>query len=197
MTLNEHTKRISKPRLIKALNKTSAFMLPAIDLNSEKAGIKLLEYFGFVNCYIEHKQAIIKGENYVYVVFNPSTEAMKNFYKFYSVYRDYATFVNDYMLDHNLIVLVFKVKDKWKLTYSMYKESRYSLMSKEYADMFKKVSMSGKVEIGYQYLIIHKHKEYREYLEKELDVKIQANAELMDVLDESKEIFDYDKVVKI
>ena len=197
MRLNENTKEMIRPNIKGQLNKTTAFMLPALDLNNEKASYKLLEHFGFVNCYIDHKQSLYKDNNHVFMVFNLSKETKKEFHRFYNIYRTYSNFVVDYMVDSSLIVVVFKVKSKWQNTYEMFKQSKYSQMSKEYADMFKQISISGRVNIGYQYLVIHKHKEYREHLEKELDVKIDSKAELMDKLDLSKEIFDYERVITI
>ena len=197
MTLNENTKEIVSPNIKEQLNKTTAFMLPALDLTGEKASYKMLEQFGFVNCYIDHKQSLYRDETHIFMVFNLNKQIRKDFYKLYNIYKSFKNFITDYMVDHNLIVVVFKVKSKWQNTYEMFKQSRYSQMSREYADMFKQVTLAGNVNVGYQYLVIHKHKEYREHLEKELDVQISPKAELMDRLDLTKEIFDYERLIKI
>jgi len=193
----EKTLEIIRPNIKASVNKTTAFIIPALDLNTNKLNYKLLEMFGFVNCYLWVKNSPYKNDSYVYLVFNPTKEGLANFYRLYSIYRTYNNFVADYMLDYNLIVVVLKVKEKWKHTYEMFKQSKYSQMSKEYADLFKTVTLSGKVTVGYQYLIIHKHKEYKEHLEKELDVHIDSSAELMDRLDPEKEIFNYERALKI
>jgi hypothetical protein len=196
MRLDKDTK-FTRPNIKQELNKTTAFMLPALDLQNNKTSYKILEHFGFVNCYLDHKQGIYRKENYLYLLFNPTREAFKKFYTLYEIYKNHPNFVEDYMIDHQLIMVVFKIKEKWKSTYEMFKQSKYSKMSKEYADMFKTVTLSGKVNIGYQYLIIHKHKDYREHLEKELDVEISSNAELMNIIDLTKETFDYARPIKI
>lgn len=194
MTRNENTKVFERPNLPKKdRNKTTLFMLPALNLSAEKTGIELLEYFGFVNCYIDHKQGLIKDPDCVYLVFNPSKEALKDFPKFFEVYKSYQNFVDDYVIDRNLIVVVFRVKDKWKNTYREFKRSNFSRMSKEYAEMFKRPDLAtGKVFTSVEYFIITKHKDYRAHLEKTLDVEIDESAELMDRLDLKKEIFDYE-----
>lgn len=197
MRLNENTAKLIRPNIKEELNKTTAFMLPALDLPSDKASYKMLEYFGFVNCYMDHKQSLYKNEDYLYMLFNPKREVLGDFYRLYSALKQRSNFVDDYMIDHQLIAMVFKVRDKWKSTYKMFRESKYSQMSKEYADMFKSVTLAGRVNIGYQYLIIYKQKEYKEHLEKELDVQIDPGAELMDKIDLTKETFDYDKSIKI
>lgn len=194
MTRNENTKVFDRPNLAKKnRNKTTLFMLPALNLSAEKTGIELLEYFGFVNCYIEHKQGLIKDPDCVYLVFNPSKEALRDFHKFFEVYKSYQNFVDDYVIDRNLIVVVFRVKDKWKSSYKEFKESNYSKMSKEYAEMFKRPDLAtGKVFTSVEYFIITKHKDYRAHLEKILDAEIEESAELMDKLDQKKEVFDYE-----
>ncbi len=197
MTKNEHTRSFSRPNLDKReKNKTTLFMLPALNLSMEKTSFELLRYFGFVNCFIDHKQGFIKPPDAVYVVFNPSTEALKDFSKFFELYKTYPTFVDDYIVDQNLIVVVFKVKEKWRATYREFKQSRYSAMSKEYAELFKRPdAATGKTHIATEYFIIHRHKDYRVYLEEKLGldtIHIEESAELMDPLNMAKEIFDYE-----
>lgn len=125
------------------------------------------------------------------MVFNPDAEAIKTFYKLYDIYKKYSNFVDDYVLDHNLIVVIFRVKDKWKEAYKFFKESKYSLMTPEYGNRFMRINISGVKTEGYQYLVITKNAKYREHLEKELDVKISPEAELMSPIDPQKEIFNY------
>ena len=49
-------------------NKTTKFLLPSISLLASKTSLKMLEYYGFVNCYIEHKQTHFYASNYLYLV---------------------------------------------------------------------------------------------------------------------------------
>ena len=194
MTRNENTKQFLRPNFNEELTKTSLFMLPSIDLDGHTTGYKLLKHFGLVNCYIGHNQTHIKDDSYLYLVFNPDAEAIKTFHRLYNTYRKYSNFVDDYMIDSNLIVVVFRVKDRWRKTYEQFKLSRYSSMSSEYAQMFKKVNMSGVVKEDPQYLVITKSAKYREELELALDVKISPYAELMDPLDLNKEMFNYERL---
>lgn len=197
MTKNEHTKSFSRPSLGKGVeNKTTLFMLPALNLSMDKTNYELLRYFGFVNCFIDHKQGLVKAQDALYMVFNPSRAALQDFSKFFDIYKTYPNFVDDYIVDQNLIVVIFRVKEKWRESYSAFKASRYSKMSKEYAELFKRPDLAtGKVRTAREYFIIHRHEEYRLHLEDKLgiDFHIDKNAELLDPLDE-KEIFDYEPI---
>lgn len=195
MTKNEQSKEFSRPNLSETpVNKTTHFMLPALNFNIEKTSFKLLKYFGLVNCYIGHKQGLDTNPTSVYMVFNPSMEAIKRFHQFYDIYKTYPNFIRDYVVDKNLIVLVFKIKDKWMNSFKSFRESKYSEMSKEYAELFKRPDLAtGKVHVGREYYVIHKHKDLKVHMEEELGVKIDDSWELMDPLDLSKEIFDYDR----
>lgn len=196
MTRNENTITFSRPNLNKKVrNKTTLFMLPALNLSETKFTFELLRYFGFVNCYIDHTQSLIKPPDSIYMVFNPSKEAIKSFNKLFDIYKNYPNFVTDYIVDRNLIVVVFKVKDKWRSSYKEFKNSRYSLMSKDYAEQFKRPDIAtGRVHTTREYFVIHKHQDYRTHLETSLEVKIDKNAELMDPLDPKKEVFDYEPI---
>jgi len=193
MTKNEHSLVIKRPNLKRTeVNKTTRFMLPAIDLTNQKTKLKMLEYYGLVNCYIDHTQAPKKSPEFLYLVFNPNKEAFKTFKDFYALYKTYPNFVYDYTVDFNLVVVVFKINSKWKATYEAFKKSKYSQMSKEYADFFKNIDPNtGIPHVLQQHFVILKHKDYREHLEKDLDVKIDESAELMDALD-GKEIFQHE-----
>ena len=194
MIHNTQSKTINRPNLFGTkVNKTTLFMLPALNLSHEKTGYKLLKYFGLVNCYISHKQSLVEYPDSVSMVFNPSRTALQKFGSFYEIYRTYPNFVTDYVVDQNLVVLVFKVKDKWKESYKRFKESQYSKMSKDYAELFKIPDLAtGRVHIGREYHIINRTKDLREHMESELGVHIDDQWELMDPLDLDKEIFDYE-----
>lgn len=193
MRKNERSRVVDIPCLTGTpVNKTTTFMLPAIHLNADKTSFKLLKYFGLINCYLKHKQGIDTNPQYLYLVFNPSMEALKNFNKFYEIYKQYPNFVRDYIVDQNVIVLVFKVKDKWLPTLEEFRKSKYSRMSKEYAELLKHKDIpSGKMTVMKEYYIIHRHQELRSKMEKELEVKIDESWELADPLDMDKEEFDY------
>ena len=193
MTKNGNLMDIRKPNLRQVEhNKTTLFMLPAINLSSERTGYKLLKYFGLVNCYLGHKQSLESNPNYLFLVFNPTNEAMKKYWEFYEIYRTYPNYVTDYVVDFNLIVVVFRVRDKWRSTLDAFKASRYSKMSKEYAELFKRPNLeTGKVAITNEYFIIHKHKEYKKHLEDDLATTIDDTAELASPLEDEHEYFDY------
>lgn len=126
------------------------------------------------------------------LVFNPTNEALAKFRDFYNIYRTYPNFIDDYSVDHNLIVVVFKVLPKWMSSLEEFKKSRYSHMSKEYSDRFKKIDMnSGLTKATNEYFIMKKDPEYRQKLERSLDVVIVEDAELLDKLKIEEEIFNY------
>lgn len=183
---------IPKPNLRKvASNKSTRFMLPSINLSSDKTKLKMLEYYGFVNCYIEHKQTHFYSPNYLYLLFNPNSEALKSYNKFHEIYKTYPNYIRDYIVDFNLIMVIFKVKSKWQSAYEQFKRSNYSSMGKDYSELFKHLDIqSGKVTILQQNLIITRHEEYRKHLEESLDTQISKSAELMSPID-NLEYLDY------
>lgn len=185
--------KIERPNLRNiSSNKTTKYILPAIGLLASKTSLKMLEYYGFVNCYIEHKQTYFYSSNYLYLVFNPDSKALKTYKDFYNIYKTYPNYVRDYIIDFNLIVVVFKIKDKYKSAYKAFKESKYSEMGKEFAsDNFKQYDIpSGKTIVHQQYLVITKSEDFRKHLEEILDCKIDPKAELLDRID-NREILDY------
>ena len=194
MTKNEQSRVVRRPNLrTLPLNKTTLFMLPSVNFNKDKISFKLLKYFGFINCYLDYKQSLETSPDFVYLVFNPDKEAIRRFRDFYDLYKNLPNFINDYVIDNNLIVVVFKVRDKWKDTLNAFRHSRYSSMSKEYAELFKRPDLAtGRVYTGREYHIIHRSKELREHMEKELNARISPEAELMSPLDMTLEMFDYD-----
>lgn len=203
MTKNENLSLVRSPDLSRIPhNKTTLFMLPSIGFQEEKTSLRMLKYFGFVNCYLSHYQSTVDYPNCLFLVFNPSNEALEKFKDFYKVYRTYPNFITDYTIDYRLIVLVFRVLPKWNETLQAFTESHYSKMSKEYSELFKNIDMStGKVQAGPEYFIMRKDPEYRKYLEDSLSnrvgdrsslVKIDESAELMSPLDLKKEHFNYE-----
>lgn len=202
MTKNSNPKAWKRPNLLGTpQNKTTQFLLPALSLSSEKTGYKLLQYFGFINCYLDHRGGNEPCTWCLYLVFNPNDEAIKRFKDFYTIYRSYSNFVTDYIVDDHLVVVVFKVKEKWRATLEAFKKSKYSMMSKEYAEMFKRPLMNGNVQVSDEYYIIHKNKEFKRHLEDSLTIitpdfrdviVIDDEAELMSPLIEEQEYFSYE-----
>lgn len=199
MTKNENLSLVRSPDLSSVPhNKTTLFMLPAIGFKEEKTSLKMLKYFGFVNCYLQHNQGFTDYPNCLFLVFNPSNQALEKFKDFYQVYRTYPNFVTDYTIDYRLVVLVFRVLPKWQETLRAFTESHYSKMSKDYAELFKSINMStGKVQAGPEYFIMRRDAEYRKHLEDSLTnkgsrVKIDEKAELMSPLDLKREHLNYE-----
>lgn len=183
-------------------NKTTLFMLPAIGFREEKTSLRLLKYYGFINCYISHRQSLTQCQDCLTLVFNPTNDTLARFKEFYAVYRTYPNFVEDYCIDFNLIAVVFKIPYKWRPAFEEFKKSKYSRMSREYSDLFKQIDMStGRTKSSDEYFIIRKDKDYKKKLEESLSmysdgytspVVIDDSAELADPLDLEKEIFNYE-----
>lgn len=199
MTKNDNLLSIKRPNLRGSpQTRTSMFMLASIGLDSHTIPFKLLSYFGFVNCYLSHKESLEAHPDCIVMVFNPTGEAMQKFSTFYDVYREYPNFVEDYVLDYNLIVVVFKVRDKWKETLRYFKQSQYSKMSKAYADLLKAFDFnSGRTYYSREYKIINKDPKYKEQLEESLSndkspVIIDDSSELLSPLDLEQETFSYE-----
>ncbi len=194
MRKNEFYKKLESARLEKSnYNKTTRFLLSALDLDERKISFKMFKYFGFVNCYLSHKGSIHNYKNCLYLVFNPTGEVLKDFGKFYDLYSKPTNFVTDYVVDKNLIVVVFKIKDRWLSCLTHFLESKFSQMPKSYAELFKsKNYTTGEEEYNKEYHVITKSKQLREEMEKDLDVKINPEWELESPVDYNKEIFIYE-----
>jgi len=193
MTKNETYYGIRKPNLRgMPYNKTTLFMLPAIGFKEEKTSVRLLRYYGLINCYLSHKQSMESYPDCLSLVFNPTDEALAKFKDFYNIYRTYPNYVDDYVVDHNLIVVVFKVLPKWLPSFNYFKQSKYSKMAKDYAELFRRVDMgAGTTKATNEYFIMKRDPAYRKNLEESLEVVIDEDAELLDKLKMEEEIFDY------
>lgn len=204
MTKNENLSLVRSPDFSQVPhNKTTLFMLPSIGFKEEKTPLRLLKYYGFINCYLSHTQSLVEYEDCLTLIFNPSNEALAKFKDFYKIYRTYPNFVIDYTIDYRLIALVFRVPPKWSATLKAFKDSQYSKMSKDYSELFKNIDMStGKVLAGPEYFIMRRDPDYRKHLEDSLSnrvgheppslVKIAEDAELMSPLDSKKEHLNYE-----
>lgn len=192
MTKNETIYTIRRPNL-KGIprNKTTLFMLPSIGFKEEKTGMRLLKYYGFVNCYLSHTQSTETYTDCLILVFNPTSEALAQFKEFYNIYKTYPNFVDDYTIDLNVIAVVFRVLPRWLHAFKEFQNSRYSSMPQDYIDLFKRLDpVTGKLKATDAYYIMKKDSDYRRRLEESLEVRIDKNAELMSPLNED-EIFNY------
>ena len=203
MTKNETLLSIKRPNLRGIpLTRTSLFMLASVGFDSNQVPMKLLNYYGFINCYLSHKESIESYPDSITMVFNPTNEALEKFWSFYEVYSAYPNFVDDYLVDFNLIVVVFKVKKEWKDSLMYFKESKYSKIPRAYAELLKATDFrTGKTYISDEYKVITKDPEYKKKLEESLSnhvkgydssVTISDSQELMSPLDLTKETFCYE-----
>lgn len=203
MTKNAKSKQIQPVSLGNVPhNKTTLFMLPSIGFQEQKTSFKLLKHFGFVNCYLKHTQSYDTYPDCLILIFNPKKEVLPRFKEFYTVYKTYPNYVEDYVIDLNLIAIVFKVLPKWVDSLAFFKQSKYSYMSKEYSELFKKLDFeTGSIKAGTEYFIMRKDPDYRKHLEESLSVvtkdsrsivKIDPEAELMSPLELDKEYFNYE-----
>lgn len=201
MTKNESLVSIKTPNLRGSPEtRTTRFMLPAIGLSSDVLPFKLLVHFGFINCYLSHKESLEEYPNSIILVFNPTDTVVKKFHSFYELYSQYPNYITTYAVDLNLIVVVFKVQDRWVPVLESFKKSQYSKIPKSYAELLKSIDLvTGKVYKSKEYKIIHKDKEYKEQLEQALSnprspVVIDDSQELMSPLDLELETFSYEYI---
>lgn len=174
-------------------NQTTRYMLPAIEFNPNRVNFDTLKRMGFINCYVDFKNCPIKRDSsYIYVVFKPNEEALLEFNSFYEYYSTCSNFVEDFCIDDRVIVLVFKI-EKWVHSYTNFKHSKFSLMDKKYAELFKTYNEKKEIVFSEPYYAIHKHKVLKKELEERIGQEIPEEYELVSRLEKEKEVFEYER----
>lgn len=181
------------------INFSSRFLLPCINLNSEKlisidkekfnTGFQVLSYYGFKNLYLWDEN-IKTNKHSLLMLFNPNLHKLHKWYEFKKVYSKFSNYLGEYFIDSGVIVLEFMI---FKSDYYLFKkhliEGQYSKMNiGSYLNNFKKIVDNDKPYLTEEGLIINKSAKYKEELEEKLKVKIDSNAELGSIPDIEKEI---------
>lgn len=171
------------------INFSARFLLPCINLNSEKlisinkekfnTGFQVLSYYGFKNLYLWDEN-IKTNKHSLLMLFNPSLHKLHKWHEFKNVYSKFSNYLGEYFIDSGVIVLEFMIIKSDYYPFKNYLiKGEYSKMNiGTYLNNFKKVIDNNKPYLTEEGLIINKSAKYREELEEKLKVKIDPNAEL-------------------
>ena len=167
-------------------NITSIFMVPTLFIGRDN----LIDN-GFVNGYVCDLQKEFNYEDCVYVLFRPKD--IMRFREFLQVEYDRTeSIVEDYDYEGGYVVVVYKLKTKFKKDFDLIKQGKYSKTSQEFKDLFPKTItiMKGLLrrdEISLQYRVFYKTEDLKKYWEDKLGVDFTDDMELWQGFNEEHE----------
>lgn len=171
-------------------NKTSSYLIPACNL---KIPFTTIKEFGFINAYIDWVDGYDKNNGYLYFLFSPGETHLREWVYFYEMYRKMDTFVKDYYIDFGVIVVCFKIENKYKGLPKLLLKGHYSKFPKEYAKYF--VNSQNQTPLR-QYDVLIKSEKLRKAMEEVLGYKegYMIGMELDSIPDKNEEILNYSKL---
>lgn len=170
------------------INKTTQYLLPCLELKDSRLNYKYLKEQGFLAAYLGYDSDYMDFRDSLFLLFNPSLDRLSQWYDFYELYSKEKRFNFEYDLGVNIVLLIFKLPDKYKFYPQFLLQGKYSKFSAEYAKKFLISDGVGKIEKLQQYLIIMKDKEFRSQLQEKLGYILDDKAELEEIPDRNKEI---------
>jgi len=181
-------------------NITSIFMVPTLKVPKDA-----LKGNGFINAYIKDNRRDDVYKESIYLLFKPTD--IDKFREFLdSEYERTKAVIEDYDYEDGYVVVVYQLDNKYNRDYELIKQGRYSKTSANFQKMFPKVvkiTRNGlhKDEISLQYRIFNKAEDLVNFWEEKLGIDLQevmgSNFEVWDGWDESKEILEIDKIIKL
>jgi len=160
---------------------------------------------GFINAYIKDNRRDDVYKESIYLLFKPTD--IDKFREFLdSEYERTKAVIEDYDYEDGYVVVVYQLDNKYNRDYELIKQGRYSKTSANFQKMFPKVvkiTRNGlhKDEISLQYRIFNKAEDLVNFWEEKLGIDLQEvmgnNFEVWDGWDESKEILEIDKIIKL
>jgi len=122
-------------------NKTTLFMLPAIDFNIRYAPLRK----HLVNVYLNDFEYYHDYQCPLFVLLKTKTFEESSYKDLIKSFKDSKFFVCDYSVgtneDHNLVMYVFEVPKQFHDVYYNFKGAKYSKFSKEYRNKFPKLTV--------------------------------------------------------
>ena len=164
------------------------------DLSNRLVGITLFDYFvinGFRNAYLnDHLYPL---ENCIYILFTPQefTEKFKNLCSLLEQHKEFKT---SYDVE-NGVVFVFNINEKWRKDVSLIKSGKYSQTSIAFKALFPQTVRNprGQKVLFRNWMILHRHPQFKKEQEEKFACEISSNAELWDILNPKYEIMNYNE----
>lgn len=172
-----------------APNKTTTYLLPTLDV--EHLSKYLLNKYQFINAYISCEDLDYK--QCLYLLFNPSKSRLEKWAEFYALYSKENGYITCFDLDKNVVVVVIKIKEKYKNFPRWMMKGKYSWLGKEYANFFidRRKHPPTKYKPWYT---INRDEEYKKKLCEFLDIDEEDVWELDDLPDVSEERLNWNKI---
>lgn len=178
-----------------AENYSSSYLLPIVCGKGSKIGYKAMWDFGLINIFVGWEDTPYIFKDCLFALFNPSIQRLKDWNEFYHIYSKEPNYHSCWDIDINVIVVVFKIPEKYKEFPKWLLEGKYSKFGKEYANNFLKLYINPYRSVPLvQYRVINKTKDYREKLMERVDEYIPEHWELCQKPEYEKEVLNYSKL---
>jgi len=158
---------------------TSIFLVPVLGLDKS-----LLKNYNYLNSYSDMKDKEIDyPPHVVYILFKP--KSLTSFQSF--VEDQYADpnsgLLEDFNIEKELVVLVYKLDDKFKKDIELVKASKYSKTSKKFQQLFPEIIKFEKDGVTHrrkslQNLVFNKDQSLLNYWSEKIGTKILANYDM-------------------
>lgn len=160
------------------VTKTSYYLLPMIGIN-----FKLFCDYGFIDAYLGDGLRSYPSKA-MYLLFAP--EYTEEFAEFCERVREHENFIDDYDVDDEHVMIVFKIPKKYHEDVELFKQGKFSKISKEY------VKTSFKDFKDPRRKVFDRDKYLKLKVEEFLGVNLEDDAELEGIPLPEKEIFRYE-----
>lgn len=180
-------------------NNTTNFILPVlfqdrVFYNMHLTGDNPFEYMlkmGFQNAYLEDRQ--YSKENCLYLLFAPNRISKEYITFSEMVLEKHTEYLEDYDVNENTIMYVFKINEEYIPDVELIKEGKYSQTSQKYKALFpnKVKNKDGRVVLHANWMILHKHPQWKKTMEEKVGAEIPLENELWDAFHEEDEIYNY------
>lgn len=184
-----------------SLKKTisSIFLVPTLKLNREK-----LEKCGYLNGYIRDVNRDMNyGENTISLLFHPPNKELFQEFVDAEYLKSGSDLIDDYDLGDGYVVMVYNLNRRFKEDFKLIKQGKYSKTSKEFQELFPKVTkIVSKLglqrdEISLSHKIFNKAEDLREYWENKIAVNFKEDMEIWDTWVEENELLEIDKIKEL
>lgn len=178
-------------------NKTTQYLIPTID-DTTSSGVKefnisLLKKYGLVGVYLDFKDYDKSILNFntnqsLWFLFITDREKIKNWSEFREIYKKQKSYQGEIDYDLNVVILLFKMKDKYKDFKTYLINGQYSKLDVEkYANLFID-NVKGNLLPLNQFFVIKKDKEIVKMVAKKFGVEEKYIIELDEMPKEEEEI---------
>jgi|SRR6478735_10987835 len=175
-------------------NTTTIFMVPTLGINREE-----LRANGFIEAYVQDKLKEVNYEDSVYLLFKPSN-LTKFKYFLDNEYDRTSSILEDYDYPKKMVVIVYKLEERFKRDFELVKVGKYSQTSLTFQELFPKLLKrldkqgTGKEDLSIQWRIFNKTPDMVELWENELGVDFNDKMEVWPTFNIEKETLDITKI---